>query len=478
MTKDELKQRVYQAIDQRGEEIIGLGEEIRRHPELGFKEVKTARLAEETFKKLGLAPRSGLAMTGVRAEVAGHGGEGPTFAVLGELDALVVAGHPEGDPTTGAAHACGHNAQIAGMLGAAMGLLDAKAFDQLAGRVVFFSVPAEEYGDIEWRVSQARAGKLEFLGGKPELLRLGHFDDVDLAMMIHTTSRAEEGKAGVPASNNGCVVKTVRYIGRAAHAGGAPHMGVNALYAAQIGLMSINAVRETFRDEDTIRVHPIITHGGSQVNVIPGEVRIETYVRGRTMEAILDANVKVDRALRAGALALGAKVEIETLPGYMPMTCDPIMTRHFRDNVTALFGEENYRQIGHRTGSTDMGDLSQVMPIASIHRRRPGHRPRRRLRHRRQAARVPRPRQGARGHGGRHDVGPRRRRPRGARQGEAADDACELPRGPARPRAARDLRGVGPAPSRSAQRIGLGKLFTTSSPIFFPIAEPISVEVR
>jgi amidohydrolase len=363
MTRDELKQRVYQAIDRRSEEIIGLGDRIRSHPELGFKEVKTARLVEDTFKKLGLASRAGLALTGVRADVAGRAGDGPTFAVLAELDALVVAGHPEGDPQTGAAHACGHNAQIAGMLGAAMGLLDAKAFDHLAGRVAFFSVPAEEYGDIEWRVSQARAGKLEFLGGKPELLRLGHFDDVDLSMMIHTTSRPEEGKAGVPASNNGCIVKTVRYIGRAAHAGGAPHMGVNALYAAQIGLMAINALRETFRDEDTIRVHPIITHGGSQVNVIPGEVRIETYVRGRTMEAILDANRKVDRALRAGALALGAKVEIETLPGYMPMTCDVTMARHFRETVSGLFGEEHYRQIGHRTGSTDMGDLSQVMPV-------------------------------------------------------------------------------------------------------------------
>src|SRR5438128_8006896 len=363
MTKNELKERVYAAIDRRAEEIVGLGERIRKHPELGFKEVKTARLVEETFAGLGLKPKAGLALTGVRAEAPGRGGDGPTFALLGELDGLVVAGHPEGDPATGAAHACGHNAQVAALMGAAMGLLDAKALDALSGRVVFFAVPAEEYGDIEWRITQARAGKLEFLGGKPELLRLGHFDDVDLAMMIHTTSRAEDGKAGVPASNNGCIVKTVRYIGRAAHAGGAPHMGVNALYAAQIGLMGINAIRETFRDDDTIRVHPIITHGGSQVNVIPGEVRIETYVRGRTMEAILDANRKVDRALRAGALALGAKVEIETLPGYMPMTCDPIMTRHFRDNVTALFGEENYRQIGHRTGSTDMGDLSQVMPI-------------------------------------------------------------------------------------------------------------------
>ncbi len=363
MTRDELKTRVYEAIERRSEEIIGLGEQIRRHPELGFKEVRTARLVEETFKKLGLAPRSGLALTGVRAEARGRAGDGPTFALLGELDALVVAGHPEGDPATGAAHACGHNAQIAGMLGAAMGLLDAKAFDHLAGRVAFFAVPAEEYGDIEWRVAQARAGRLEFLGGKPELLRLGHFDDVDLSMMIHMTSRPEDGKAGVPASNNGCLVKTVRYLGRAAHAGGAPHMGINALYAAQIGLMAINALRETFRDEDTIRVHPIITHGGSQVNVIPGEVRIETYVRGRTMEAILDANRKVDRALRAGALALGAKVEIETLPGYMPMTCDPLMAARFKANAVVLVGDEHYRQIGHRTGSTDMGDLSQVMPV-------------------------------------------------------------------------------------------------------------------
>ena len=167
------------------------------------------------------------------------------------------------------------------MLGAAMALHDAGVMAHLAGRVVFFAVPAEEGGDLEWRVSQRAAGALELFGGKPELMRLGHFDDVDLAMMIHTTPRAEDGRASVPLSNNGRVGKLVRYVGRAAHAGGAPHMGVNALYAAQIGLMAINALRETFRDEDTIRVHPILTHGGSQVNVIPGEARIETYVRGR-----------------------------------------------------------------------------------------------------------------------------------------------------------------------------------------------------
>ncbi len=363
MTKDELKRRIFEAIDRRADEIIGIGERILKNPEMGFKEVKTAALVHETFQRLGLESRAGLAMTGVRADVHGRAGEGPTFALLGELDGLRVTGHPQADPATGAAHACGHNAQVAGMLGAAMGLVDAKAFDHLAGRVALFAVPAEEGGDIEWRQAQIRAGKLEFPCGKQELMKLGCFDDVDLAMMIHTNWRAEDGKAGVPASNNGRVGKTARFVGRASHAGGAPHMGVNALYAAQIALAGINAIRETFRDEDSIRVHPILTHGGSQVNVIPAEARIEMYVRGKNADGVMDASGKVDRALRAGALALGAQVEIETLPGPMPLLCDRTMASLFERAAKGLVGQEHYRDIPHRSGSTDMGDVSQVIPV-------------------------------------------------------------------------------------------------------------------
>jgi amidohydrolase len=363
MNTSALKRRLWDAIDRRADQIVDIGERIRRHPELGFKEVKTARLVEETLSSLGLAPRTGLALTGVRADVRGRAGDGPTFALIGELDALGVAGHPEADPTTGAVHACGHNAQIAGMLGVAMALVDTGAAEHLAGRVALFAVPAEEGGDLEWRLAQAREGKIELFGGKAELIRLGHFDDIDLAMMIHTSPRPEDGKACVPRSNNGRFGKLARFVGRAAHAGRAPHRGVNALYAAHIALMGINAIRETFQDEDTIRVHPILTHGGSQVNVIPGEARIESYVRGRAADAIIDANRKVDRALRAGALALGATVEIETLPGYLPLECDRTMTRYFRENASVLVGAEHYREVGHRTGSTDMGDLSQIMPV-------------------------------------------------------------------------------------------------------------------
>ena len=126
-TRDDVKRAVCDTIDRQSEKIVKLGETIRKSPELGFKEFKTARLVEETMREIGLEPKGGLAVTGVRATARGAK-DGPTFALLGELDGLVVAGHPVADPQTGAAHACGHNAQIAGLLGAAMGLVGAKAF--------------------------------------------------------------------------------------------------------------------------------------------------------------------------------------------------------------------------------------------------------------------------------------------------------------------------------------------------------------
>ena len=217
VTKEELKRQVCEAIERRADALIDLGETIRHQPELGFKEFKTAALVAKTFREIDVPHRTELAITGVKAELRGAK-PGPSVALLGELDALVVSAHPLADPTTGAAHACGHNAQITAVLGATMALVDTGAMKHLAGRLVPFAVPAEEYGDIAWRLEQVRAGRLEFLGGKPELIRHGHFDDVDMALLIHTTSRSEDRGAGVSASNNGCVVKSIRYVGRAAHA--------------------------------------------------------------------------------------------------------------------------------------------------------------------------------------------------------------------------------------------------------------------
>src|SRR5438105_11408281 len=133
-SRDQLKRTVCETIDRHADTIIDLGETTLRHPETGFNEVRTAALVAERMNALGLSPRIGLALTGVKGRLAG-GAPGPRLAFIGELDSLRTSEHPLADPVTGAAHSCGHNAQIAGMLGAAIGLSDAKAAGQLAGEV-------------------------------------------------------------------------------------------------------------------------------------------------------------------------------------------------------------------------------------------------------------------------------------------------------------------------------------------------------
>ena len=360
-SKEDLKRRAAEIIDSKADELIALARTILKNPEPGFRELKTARLVAEKFGELRLQPRNGLAVTGVRADALG-GTAGPTLAILGEMDSLIVAEHPHADPDTGAAHACGHHCQIAMMLGAATALTQSDVLESLAGRIAFMAVPAEEYIEIEFRDGLRREGKIEFLGGKAELVRLGEFDDVHLAMMLHTTSNPAEKLMCISNTNNGTVAKRIQFIGRASHAGGAPHLGINALNAATMAMTAINFNRETFRDEDSIRVHPIITKGGEAVSAVPADVRMETFVRGRTLEAIMDANAKVDRALKAGAMAVGAQVKIQTIPGYMPLQQNKAMAEVFRANAAILVGEENVGYVEHRTGSTDMGDISHLMP--------------------------------------------------------------------------------------------------------------------
>ena len=361
LSKEDLKLKAGEEIDSRADEIIALAQTILKNPEPGFRETKTSHLVASKLAEIGIPFRAGLALTGIRVELIG-GTAGPALAILGELDSLIVNQHPFADATTGAAHACGHHCQIAMMFGALYALNQPEVLSALSGRLVFMAVPAEEYIEIEYRDGLRREGKIEFLGGKPELIKLGEFDDIDLAMMLHTTSNPAEKQRCISGTNNGTIAKKIQFIGKGSHAGGAPHLGINALNAATLALSAIHFNRETFRDEDTVRVHPIITKGGEAVSAVPADVRMETFVRGRTMDAIMDANKKVNRALRAGAMAVGASVNIQTIPGYMPLSQDQNLSDVFRSNAESLVGKENVGYVPHRTGSTDMGDVSQLMP--------------------------------------------------------------------------------------------------------------------
>ena len=362
---DSLKAAAQAAIDRRRDWIVDIAEQALRTPELGFREFETSRLVSEKLSELGFDHTNGVAITGVTSRLRG-GNNGPTVAVLGELDALPLPGHTFADARSGAAHACGHNSQLAIMFGVAVALAIPEVQRALCGDVQLMAVPAEEFVDVEYRLKLREEGKIEFLSGKQEFIRLGVFDDVDMAMMVHTSASAEDAKFSLGGTTNAHVGKYVRFLGKSAHAGTAPHRGVNALQAALVALHAVNTQRETFQDPDVVRLHGIIAHGGEAANATPAEVRYEGRVRGRTIDVVNDAAEKMDRCLRAGALALGASVEIATIPGYFPLLNDPALSNVFRDNAQRLVGASSFagQSSEHSMGgSTDMGDLSQIMPV-------------------------------------------------------------------------------------------------------------------
>lgn len=365
-TKEELQQQACAAIDERRGEIIAIAQDILRNPETGYTETRTSNVVKEWFQRLDIPCRDRLALTGVKGTIEGGAGAGPSVGLLGELDSLRVPDHPFADPTTGAAHACGHNVQIGSMIGTLIGLRTPGVMEALAGRLVPFAVPAEEFIEVERRLRLRQEGKIEFLGGKQELIKLDEFADMDMALHVHTGDLAAPLRLSVGGTCNGHVAKFVQFIGRGAHAGSSPHMGINALNAAVLAINSMNANRETFRDQDHVRFHGIISRGGDAVSAVPSDVRLEWRVRAGSLEAVRENNVKLDRSFKAGAMGVGARVKITTIPGYFPIRNDQTLKKVFVQNARALVGEQGLQVVSddvNRGHSTDFGDLSHVMPV-------------------------------------------------------------------------------------------------------------------
>ncbi|MBN4064199.1 amidohydrolase [Dehalococcoides mccartyi] len=361
----ELRATALRTIDAATRDLISAAKSVYQTPETGFNEYKTAAFVQERLQELGFVVETGIARTGMKAVLRG-GKPGPTVAVLAELDALRVPSHPGADPDTGAAHACGHHAQIGSLLGVATALSSPELKDALAGNVAFIITPAEEFIEIQDRLELRESGELEFLSGKQEMIRLGTFDDVDMAMMTHTS--AGNGGAGISigGTSNAHVSHQVRYIGKSSHAGGAPDQGVNALQAAMLANTAINSLRETFRESDVVRVHGIISSGGSSVNAVPDDVLYEGRVRAKSVEAIKAIAERVIKCYRAGALAMGASVEVQAVAGYHALHQDPIMQKLFVSNAELILGRDSVSVVPSgqtHGGSTDMGDLSTIMPV-------------------------------------------------------------------------------------------------------------------
>ncbi|MBC5996835.1 amidohydrolase [Romboutsia ilealis] len=352
-------------LDSLKKEMIDLSEEIFKNPELGFKEFETNKLICEKLEKYNINYINDIAITGIKATIDSKK-EGPHIALLCELDSVPSTEHKYLGKKDNCAHSCGHYAQVGMMLGTFLALKESNIIEELGGKISFIATPAEEYCDFEYRENLVKENKISYISGKQEMIKLNTFNDIDLILSAHAMPPGTGHFAEVNSSLNGFLGKKITFRGISAHAGLNPSDGVNALNAANVALSAIAYLRETFKEDDAIRVHYVISDGGASVNSVPDKVAIDMYIRAKTLDAIMDVNKKVDRAFRGGALSIGAEVEITNTGGYLPLTQDENLTKAVKDNMLKFMNEDKILSDCHSFASGDIGDLSYLLPTVQI----------------------------------------------------------------------------------------------------------------
>lgn len=356
---------VHEKLNEIFPRIIALSEDIYQHPELGFKEFRSRGKVIEALDAAGI-PHKDAAYTGLTA-CLDSGKPGPNIGLIAEFDAVPTLGHPFANEGDFAAHTCGHYAQTGVMLSLFLAIKESGMLKDLCGKVTLLMTPGEEFCDMDYRKGLIKEGKISHPSGKQEMIATGVFDDVDIMLSCHAMGLdMDKYHAEIGAGLNGFIQKRAVFHGKATHAGANPEGGINALNAANLAMTGINFLRETFRAEDAIRVHFILQEGGQTVNTVPARTQLEMYVRAKTVDAIFETNAKVNRALRAGALAINCDLEIQDMPGYFPLHQDENLTELVKKHILDYMPAEMIAQGTHGFASGDMGDISMMWPTVEI----------------------------------------------------------------------------------------------------------------
>lgn len=381
---DKIEQRILDIIDANAERIIAFGDDIWHHAELSYMEHRTAKKFSDVMKELGMETREGIAVTGVKSYLKPREEGEVCLALIGEMDALPIPDHPDAWSETGAAHCCGHNAQITGVMGAALALADPVVKEALGGNISFIGMPSEEGSTPpELREQLMAEGKIHYKGGKCEFIHLGEFDDIDMAIGHHMAYGPHE-RTSVNSCSMGAVEKRVIFHGKSTHPSQIA-VGADTQAAAALTMTAVHYARESFVkflewDQSKCMVHSMILNGGNAVNVVTDQTEMGFDIRALDMPKMEDLTYRVERCIKGACMATGCGAEIRTMPGYMPFST-------LKDNsvvkeaIALLPPDDRYpvKEMGPQQarGTTDFADVSTIMPLLFFmtagHNGKPAH---------------------------------------------------------------------------------------------------------
>ncbi|WP_245609697.1 M20/M25/M40 family metallo-hydrolase [Terribacillus saccharophilus] len=348
------------------EEIKKLGESIYENPELGYKEKHTKQAVIDYLRNCNSeCTIQEFSTTGLRTTL----GEGKPIhiAFLAELDAVYAPSHFRSDPETGAAHNCGHYTQVAIALALYRQLVESKAYEQFDYTISFIFVPAEEYLDLAFRDELMHKGVISHYGGKPEAMKLGVFDDIDLSVCVHAMG-GEFAKRTIEIDCDlaGFLYKRYTFKGKSTHAGFDPFSSVNAYNMSTLFHTAISLGRQQLDEKEKVRLNPIVMESDMSTNVIPNHIKVGTDLRTLSTPYMQTVAKRLDAAAQGSAMALQGEVEIDTQMGYLPFQQD----RYLSTFVKAAYEEEeqieDILEDNSISAAGDIGDLSYMMPCIQI----------------------------------------------------------------------------------------------------------------
>ncbi|MBQ7757670.1 amidohydrolase [Anaerotignum sp.] len=351
------KNELFIYIEEQKNRIIERGRRFFDCPELGFKEFETMEMICAELDKMGVPYEKGIAMTGVKATIGK--GNGYHIGFVADIDAL-----PRKDGE-GRIHSCGHSIQTAMGLNVLETLVKTNFLEETDGKVTFFFTPAEEFIDFAYRDNLIREGKLEFRSGKQNMIALGCFDGVDCILSAHASGDAAT-KFDVGSTLSGFMAKKAVFTGKSSHSGAAPHLGRNTLHGAMLCMQAVSFLKDQFAPEAGLKLNPVITKAGGDVNMIPAETIVETYVRANDNETLFEACRRFDQCVKHCAEALELGWEIKTTAGYLPLKQSDGLNEVIKENMLQFCEEKDIINGPVSGASGDVGDLGSLLPTVQF----------------------------------------------------------------------------------------------------------------
>jgi amidohydrolase len=331
------------------EQLTAWRRDIHAHPELGFKETRTAAKVAEVMEGLGARVRRGVAKTGIVADL---GTGSPIIAIRADMDALPIIEAndvPYCSTDKGVMHACGHDAHTSMLLGAAL-LLSREKFP---GTVRFVFQPSEEVGDEE------------SLSGAMHMVREGVMDGVDVVIAQHVEPGTPVGTIRIESgpSSGGVDSWFGAVIGKGGH-GAKPNETVDPLYISAHVMMALYGIisrRMVPFDPAVVSIGSM--HAGDAENVIPDRVEFSGTLRYAEASVQKLIHTEIRRAFEL-ARPLGGDYELRIEIGTPPMHNNPAMVDLIRQVGADLLGKENVLPFRKELGAEDFGCFSDVVPGA------------------------------------------------------------------------------------------------------------------